>query len=187
MVGKRLTLSLVFLGVISLRAEDAPHKPPFVITALKSIQPDHTLRVENLGTPCFAVQFKMKDPFVPELERAVIYLFDDQNKLIHTLSETNPHAFPSRTEKKQKGITMDFPNVIASPEDLKFDTIYTLIFRHMLPAPEAREVHAQKTEFKWKYAIAVIGAEEQYVYKVLPAWKKVEELEFPEKKSGIEN
>jgi hypothetical protein len=129
----------------------------------------------------------MKTPFIPELERAAIYLFDDQNRLVHTMTDTDPHAFPSRTEKTQRGLTSDFPNIIPSAENLKHNLTYTLIFRHTLPPPQGREIHARKSGITWKYAVAVIGAEDQYVYKVLPAWKKVEELDFPEKKDGIEN
>jgi hypothetical protein len=32
----------------------------------------------------------------------------------------------------------------------------------------------------------VLGADDQYVYKVFPQWKRIEELEFREKKSGVE-
>ena len=68
-------------------------------------------------------------------------------------------------------------------DDLKADTIYTLVFRHMLP----KKNRAIKTELQWKYAIALIGSDDVYVYKVLPAWKKIEELDFPEKDQGVEN
>ena len=129
----------------------------------------------------------MKDPFIPELDRAVVYLFDDRNRLIHTLTQTDPRAFPPRTTKKQRNVTIDYPNVITSPEDLRPNVIYTLIFRHMFPDPDEREVYATKTEIRWKYALAVIGNEETYVYKVFPHWKKIQELEFKEKKEGVEN
>ena len=84
-------------------------------------------------------------------------------------------------------MAVDYPNIITAPEDLKYDTTYTLIFRYVLPSTDESDVHSTKTAFSWKYAVAVLGAEDQYVFKVLPAWKKLEELDFPEKKEGIEN
>jgi hypothetical protein len=170
-------IAFVF-AVISAQARE-----PFVITSFASTQPGTKLRVEDLGTPCFTVQFKIKDPHLSELERAVVYLFDDQHKLIHTLTETDPRAFRPGTEIKQKSMKINYPNMLNRPEDLKADTIYTLVFRHMLP----RKNRTPKAEFRWKYAIAVIGADDVFVYRVLPAWKKIEELEFPEKDQGVEN
>ena len=182
---KRAVLFLLILinQTDSSCAQDPAPRPrqPFEITAFTESQPDRKLRTANLGYPHFAVQFKIKDPFLADLERAVVYLFDERNQLIHTMANTDPEAFRPRTETRQKGITIAYPNVIVSPEDLKADMIYTLIFRHMLAPASTREVRTLKAVFPWKYAVAVIGADDVYVYKVLPTWKKIEELDFPEK------
>lgn len=185
MNGRTLVILFVLLATHSLPAQ--PPKPPFAITAFTPIQPSQTLRSENIGAPCFAVQFKMKDPFIPELDRAVVYLFDANNKLIHTLTQTDPRAFPSRTLAKLGKVKVDYPNIISSAEDLRPNVSYTLIFRHMFPDLDEREVYTPKTEIRWKYAVAVIGNEETYVYKVFPHWKRTQELEFKERKEGMEN
>lgn len=184
-----LILAGIFSSWAASAQEAAPPKPrqPFEITSFSESQPDRKIKSANIGFPHFAVQFRIKDPFLDELERAVIYLFDVQNKLIHTLDETNPEAFHPRTLTRQKNMTIGYPGVITSPEDLKPEVIYTLLFRHMLAPASTREVRTLKSEFPWKFAVAVIGADDRYVYKVLPAWKKIEELDFPEKKQGVEN
>ena len=121
-----------------------------------------------IGDPVkiFRIQFRITDDSVTALDTGKIYFFDNDKALIHTIEiETGA----------SRQTLMNTPNLISSLSGLKKGKSYNIV------------VPYNPAQIKWRTAIVVMGAKEQFTAKTSPASAKIKDFEFKEKDRTIED
>ena len=112
----------------------------------------------------FRVQFKVTDPAVTSLDKAVVYLFNQKKELVGSLADVNPQAKISGTNIKEN--VLNYPNMLSQLTGLEKNRNYNLIFMYTM------------NEIQFKYAVAVIGTKDKVVGDTIPGSAKIEEFTF---------
>ena len=112
----------------------------------------------------FRVQFKVTDPAVTSLDKAVVYLFNQKKELVGSLADVDPQAKISGTNIKEN--VLNYPNMLSQLTGLEKNRNYNLIFMYTM------------NEIQFKYAVAVIGTKDKVVGDTIPGSSKIEEFTF---------
>lgn len=142
---------------------DAPIK---ITTFMNSQIPEAFIdaKGQRIVMKYFRVQFKVTDPAVTSLDKAVVYLFNLKKELVGSLADVNPQAKLAGTNIKEN--VLNYPNMLSQLTGLEKNRNYNLIFMYTM------------NEIQFKYAIAVVGTKARMAADIIPGSAKVGDFNF---------